>query len=459
MQRIILLMILLMMLIPVGFTAAKVGWPWLIIIVTAVILIYGYLLLRNAAAGCTIVVYAALFVWVALFVGWGLYALLTDANLEESLSAEALAWFEFLAGTDLLMAFWAAVAGMTASATVLALVVLPLTLMQMRPLGRSSDQSSTGAGPRAIRRALGMVPAQWVAREGEIKTLKQPKPPQPSMTGPGEIEVQQGHVVILEQNGAISRILPTGVHWIKAQERIDMIVPLYGRVDPVTIDDIVTKDGLVIEQLDLTVFHRVHPGEAAEQKQNGQFPYSERVLREQIWSASGRDWREGIKAVTGREARNLICDYTIEEFLTLTSEGRSEFKRKLEPRVNTVTQNLMGVSVILTGIGAIRLPAKAAEKLAERWTAERNHEIETETAEGRRDAFNLLFGAMQDALRQHPDVKDLLVMSFIERMERTGSEPSKGAGNDLDTLSRLYMLEALKRLGAQSSTDEGQAKT
>lgn len=178
----------------------------------------------------------------------------------------------------------------------------------------------------------------------------------------------------------------------------------------------------------------------------------------QVWSASGKDWREAIKAVTGREARNLIADFTFEEFLTFTSADRSEFKKALEPRVNAVTKNLMGVGVTVTGVGTIRLPAKAVEKLTERWTAEKDHEIETETAGGRKDAFNLLFGAMRDALKEQPAIKDLLVMSFIERMEHAKGQVEGGMGADLDTLAKIYLLEALKGLSTPQPPNPSQAR-
>jgi hypothetical protein len=226
----------------------------------------------------------------------------------------------------------------------------------------------------------------------------------------------------------------------------------------VEIDNIVTHDGLMIERVELTIFHKVNAGDADDQTENGLFPYCETILREQIWSPSGKDWREGVKAVTGREARNLISDYTLEEFLTLTSDDRGEFKKRLEPRVNAVTKNLMGVGATLTGIGMVRLPAKAVEKLTERWTAERDHEIGTEMALGRRDAFKLLTDAMQDALHEQPGIRDLLLMSYIEHMERSGAESTAGAGSDLDTLSKLYVLEALKNLNPRQGPDDGQAR-
>ena len=65
---------------------------------------------------------------------------------------------------------------------------------------------------------------------------------------------------------------------------------------------------------------------------------------------------------------------------------------------------------------------------------------------------------MQEALHEQPGIKDLLVMSFIEQMERTGGEAAAGPGSDLDALSRLYMLEALKNLSPQQTPDQGQTR-
>lgn len=448
---------LLIMPLPLGFLAALVGWPWLIVVVSLAVAGYGYLLLKEFPIWRPAVVYSTFFVAEALFIGWVAFRILQSIN-PDALSPQALPWYQLVLGTDLLKRYWAAVAGVIGATILLAVVVLPITWARVPALGKMKGQTRMGVFLRALRRTLGLVPAEWKVREGTITTIKSPQAPHDPLTGPGEVEVQQGNVVLVEQSGAVTRVLATGVHAIGYDERLGMVIPLYGRADVVEIDNIVTHDGLIIERVELTIFHKVNAGDADDQTENDLFPYCETVLREQIWSASGKDWREGVKAVTGREARNLISDYTLEEFLTLTSADRNEFKKLLEPRVNAVTKNLMGVGVTVTGIGIIRLPAKAVEKLTERWTAEKDHEIGTETALGRRDAFKLLTDAMQEALHEQPGIKDLLVMSFIEQMERTGGEPTTGTSSDLDTLSKLYVLEALKNLSPQQFPDDGQTR-
>jgi regulator of protease activity HflC (stomatin/prohibitin superfamily) len=446
---------LLIMLLPLGFFAAWVGWPWLIVVVSLTVAVYGYLLLKEFPIWRPMVVYSTFFVAEALFIGWVAYRILQSINPDD-LSPQVVPWYQLAFGTDLLKRYWATVGGVTSAIILFAVVVLPITWARVPALGKMQGQTRTGVFLRALRRTLGLVPAEWKVREGTITTIKPPQAPHPPLTGPGEVEVQQGNVLLVEQSGAVTRVLGTGVHAIGHDERLGMVIPLYGRADTVEIDNVVTHDGLIIERLELTIFHKVNAGDADDQTENGLFPYCETILREQIWSAGGKDWREGIKAVTGREARNLISDYTLEQFLTLTSNDRSEFKKRLEPLVNAVTRNLMGVGVTVTGVGAIRLPAKATEKFTERWTAEKDHEIGTETALGRRDAFKLLTDAMQEALHEQPGIKDLLVMSFIEQMERTGGEPAAGTGSDLDALSKLYVLEALRNLSPQQSPGEGQ---
>jgi regulator of protease activity HflC (stomatin/prohibitin superfamily) len=448
---------LLIMPLPLGFLAAWVGWPWLIVVVSLTVAVYGYLLLKGFPIWRPAVVYSTFFVAETLFIGWVAFGILQSINPDD-LSPQVVPWYQFAFGTDLLMRYWAMVGGVSSAIFLFAVVVLPLTWARVPALGKMKGQTRMGVFLRALRRTLGLVPAEWKVREGTITTLKPPQAPHHPLTGPGEVEVQQGNVVLVEQSGAVTRLLGTGVHAIGHDEVLGMVIPLYGRADTVEIDNIVTHDGLIIERLELTIFHKVHAGDANDQTENGLFPYCETILREQIWSASGKDWREGIQAVTGREARNLISDYTLEEFLTLTSDDRNEFKKLLEPRVNAVTKNLMGVGVTVTGIGVIRLPAKAVEKLTERWTAEKDHEIETETAGGRKDAFNLLFGAMRDALKEQPAIKDLLVMSFIERMEHAQGQAEGGMGSDLDTLAKIYLLEALKGLSTQESPSHSQAR-
>lgn len=443
-------LLLLLMLLPACLFAAWAGWPWLIFIVTGLIGFYGYVFLKDIPGGGRIAFFAASLFFLALFAAFMFYRIVQDAKPQDATNTTGAWVYDTLMGTSLLRVFWAGTCGLTWAVLVLGLVALGFTLVKLTKTTKSAEDSKTTVTVRAARRSLGLVPAQWVVREGAITTLKQAKPPYPALTGPGEVEIQLGHAVILEHNGGDRRVLPSGVYWVNPDERIAMVIPLYGRADVVTLSDVVTHDGLVIEELELTVFHKVNPGEPPTHQVDSQFPYSEDVLLNQIWSASGKDWREGVTGVTKREARNVISDLTLEEFLTLNSDGRGAFKQKLESRINDVTKKLMGIGVTLTGIGAVKLPAAASTKLTEHWTAAKDHQIEVVAAEGRRDAFNLLYGAMRDALKEQPTIRDLLVMSFIERMEHDSNEHSSDTSTEVDTLTKIYLLEALKSLSTDA---------
>ena len=57
---------LLIMLLPLGFLAAWVGWPWLIVVVSLTVAVYGYLLLKEFPIWRAMVVYSTFFVTEAL---------------------------------------------------------------------------------------------------------------------------------------------------------------------------------------------------------------------------------------------------------------------------------------------------------------------------------------------------------------------------------------------------------
>ncbi len=322
----------------------------------------------------------------------------------------------------------------------------------------------------AMRRALGLVPAKWLVQNGELITIKAPKPPQQPKAGPGEIAVQRGHAVILEKDGAVSNVLPAGVRWVQQEERIAMVVPLYGSADKVLIRNAATQDGLQIEDLEIMIFHKVSGDFADSQIEDEKSRFNEHILRNRVWSPSGKTWEAGVRGVTERETRSVIASYEMEHLLTLTSDEREAFKQEIQQRINTVTQEFMGVRVTVTGIGTINVPDIAAEKLMARWTAEKDrtiawdqamqhNRIMVETATARRDAFTMLFDAMNDALEKHPEATDLVTMSFVERMERVEGDAPSSANQDLEALGKLYVIEALKNLTGRQSTQKGTANT
>lgn len=440
--------LLLIMLAPIGFAAIRLGWPWAIAVLTLATPIYAFVLLKDAPSRVKTTFIVTAFVLQALLLAWGLQWSLGRLGMALASNAGAGAAYQFTSGSDVLRNFWAIIGGLAIAAGLFGLLLGVVYLQNRRQTTRNGSLS------RTMHYALGTMPAKWQAQGGQLTTLKAPKSPRPALTGPGEVNVQRGHALVLEKEGVVTEVLPAGVHWVHDQERLAMLVPLYGQGDRVVIRDATTRDGLQIAELELAVFHKVYSDDATPQIGDGKFVFNDDIIRNRVWSASGNTWEAAVRAVTERQARDLIAECAMEELVALSGEKRGEFKKELEARVNKVTLN-MGISVTITGIGTINAPDLAAEKLMAAWCAAKDREmalaqatlqnrIITETATARADSLRTLVGAMNETLEKPQVVRDLLAMSFVERMERVETEPGGSGGQDFEALSRLLLVEALR---------------
>jgi len=223
---------------------------------------------------------------------------------------------------------------------------------------------------------------------------------------------------------------------------------------------------LQIADLEIMVFHKLHTDDATEQFGDDKFKFNKDIVQAKVWSAAGSTWEAAVRGITEREARGLIAGYTMEQFVTMNPSQREKFKTDLAAKVNAVTGEFLGVTVTVTGLGTINAPDLAAEKLMASWTAEKDravalsnaeqqNRILMSTAEARKEAFLSLAQAMTSILDGHHSAGDLVTMSFVERMERVEDGVSASNPNqELETLGKLYAIEALKSLaGRQASHD------
>lgn len=459
-------LILLILLAPLGFLVIRVGWPWLIAILTVATAVYTFAFLKDTPSRAKITFLAAAYALQALLLAWGILWTLQQIGAGLNTDQETGSVFRLLAGSNSLQNFWALLGGFTVAA-IFFVLLLGLSAQLNR---RAPDQQANPVRPpslsQTIHRALGTTPAKWLVRDGQLITVKAAKPPRSPTTGPGEVEVQRGHALVLEKEGLIADILPAGVHWVNDQERLAMVVPLYGRSDRVTVRHATTSDGLQIADLEIMVFHKLHTDDATEQFGDDKFKFNKDIVQAKVWSAAGSTWEAAVRGITEREARGLIAGYTMEQFVTMNPSQREKFKTDLAAKVNAVTGEFLAVTVTVTGLGTINAPDLAAEKLMASWTAEKDravalsnaeqqNRILMSTAEARKEAFLSLAQAMTSILDGHHSAGDLVTMSFVERMERVEDGVSASNPNqELETLGKLYAIEALKSLaGRQASHD------
>lgn len=457
------LLLFLGSLLVAAFLALSVGWPWVIAVAAVEIIIGGYLLLKDFPNNPRFIALGALFAIEALALAWGFVWTMQQVDREALSSQMSITIFQWMAGTVWLQNFWGIVGGIAGAIILFGMLIAAVNLFGLLPSVQSTGVSPVDNFTRGVRRSLGVIPAQWTVRNGEIVTVKAAKEPHPPLTGPGEIEVQQENAVILESNGRISRILSEGIHWIGYMERICMVVPLFGKGDAVVVKNVSTNDAMILEELNLTVFHKVNLQKLAGIPQRELQETLEALLKNKVWSPSGNNWSAAVKAITEREARNAIADYGLEEFLTLKGEGRKVFKEKLAELVNAVTDEFLGVKVTITGIGAVTIPDLATQKLTQRWLAVRDRDIaweqvnlqsdmDYETAQGRGAAMSKLSDVMRDSQALHTNPNDLMLLSMIEQIQRSGNHPGNTTGQEMEMVTRLLMLELLKTMGSRATT-------
>lgn len=450
-------------LLVAGFLALSVGWPWLIAVVAAEIIVGGYLLLKDFPNNPRFITLSTLFAIQALALAWGFIWTMQQVDTEALSSQLSVTIFQWMAGTVWLQNFWGIVGGIAGAIILFGMLIAAVNLFGLLPSAQSTGVSRVDNFTRGVRRSLGLIPAQWAVRNGEIVVVKAAKESYPPLTGPGEIEVQRDNAVILESNGGISRILLEGVHWVGYMERIYMPVPLFGRGEAVVVRNVSTNDPMMIEELNLAVFHKVNwprleKVSAEELKKN-----LETLLKDKVWAPSGNHWSAAVRAITEREARNVVADDDLETFLTLNETEREQFKKKLGDRVNKVTEEFLGVKVTITGIGAVTIPDLAAQKLTQRWLAARDgdiareqtdlqRDIDSNLAQGRSDVMRILSDAMREAGSYHTKPNDFMLLSMIEQIQRSGNNPANATSQEMDMITRLLMMELLKTMSNSAAT-------
>ncbi|MBM3175604.1 MAG: SPFH domain-containing protein [Chloroflexi bacterium] len=292
-----------------------------------------------------------------------------------------------LIDTVWLRLLWSMILAVLIAVVVALAVLLPVGYFGSRVMYGEYEQYQ-GHEWEAIQSAIGVVlginKGVWLVKEGKTKVLHPPAGGLARFGGPGVLIVQEGHAVILEKNGRLSRVVGRGLTWLKPFERVSMAVDLQVKSDKIVVNDVATKDQVLIKEFVFWIFSKVDAGEESKQNPNGLFPFNEENILKNIWNAAGSDWRGGVRAVAETAARDVIGRYELEKILPIADQPRIEFKDALRKEINRVAKGFMGVDVIVVDIGAIKVPEDAEKTLLERQLASWELQILEKRAEAER---------------------------------------------------------------------------
>ena len=149
-----------------------------------------------------------------------------------------------------------------------------------------------------------------------------------------------------------------------------MVVPLSGRAERITVEQVATKDKVLIDEFAVIVFHKIDPGPEDERIQDGQFAYTEQKLFKNVWSTDGGDWRNTVKSIADGAVRDVVGRYDLEELMPMSDKFRDRFKEELRQAINRVTSEALGVQTTSVDVGPMQIPEEARKRLLEKWLAD-----------------------------------------------------------------------------------------
>ena len=322
--------------------------------------------------------------------------------------------------------------------------------------------------------ALGINKRVELVDEGKSRTLRAPSKGWAKFAGPGLLIVVDGHAVVLERGGRISKIVGAGITLTKRYERPNLIVPLRTQTVAKPITNVVTRDGVIIEEFNLFAYCQVDPGSAQPSK-GSEFAYDEDNIRK-IWKLIGRDWdkvKTAMETIAGTSLRDVIARHDLDEIFTAKGTGRSLTSASVEPRqmikdelctqINEISLDFLAIRVVAADIGEIKIPQEAEERLLQKWTAEWDQRIETIKAEteklvqvakatARMQTIQAIAQGLKQLLGKDAKPEDLIALRYIEYMEKAAEI---GRGEDgWSTQQQIEAMQTFQRLGISPGEEQ-----
>ncbi len=430
--------------------AVKYGWPYTVIFVLGYILAFAFklpYLSKRTQVSTRFLIFLAIFLAFALTASAIITRFLFSENGQAWIAAGRIK--TFLLVTPALKVSWAAIAGFGLTALGAAIILIPYGMVAGQQMYSQYEQykgHEGDAAKTAIGAMLGISRGTWIVSDGKAEVKGDPSGALARFGGPGVLIVQEGHAVILEMSGKISRVVGRGITWLKPFERISMVVPLQTRQEKITVEQVATRDKIIIEEFDILVFHKVDPGRRRNESQMAYLPTTKRSCARTFGVRVGVIRVAAYRSVAETATRDVVGRFTLEEIFPISDDFRAEFRRVLTEQINKVTQPLMGVVVGTVDINRVKIPEEAKGRLLKMWLATRDVQIAeseklTSLTQGeaemarlrlkevtRAEAQTRMMAAITEGIRQvreyGGDPQELIAMRFIEALEKMTEDPA-----------------------------------
>ena len=195
--------------------AVKYGWPYTVVFVLGYILAFNFKLTylsRRAQVSTRFLVFLGIFLAFAMTASMIIGRFFFSQNGQAWIEASRI--WNFLLVTPALKVLWAAVIGFGLIALLAAVILIPYGQVAGQQMYSQYEQYKGHEGEAArtaINILLGISGGTWVVSGGQAELKGDPSGSLARFGGPGNLIVQEGHAVILEISGKLSRVVGRGI--------------------------------------------------------------------------------------------------------------------------------------------------------------------------------------------------------------------------------------------------------
>ena len=310
--------------------------------------------------------------------------------------------------------------------------------------------------------------------DGKATTLRAPGGGWARFAGPGLLIVSDGHAVVLEWGGRISRIVGAGITFTKQYERSNLIVPLRTETVVKPITNVVTRDGVIIKEFNLFVYYKVDPG-SGQPRRGSEFTYNEEHIKK-IWRLVGKNWdsiKSAMESIAGTSLRDVIARHDLDEIFTAKGTGLSRTSASPEPRqmikdevctqINKISLDFLAIRVVAADIGEVKIPQEAEGQLLQKWMAEWDQRIDTTRAEteklvqvteatARMQTIQAIAQGLKQLLGKDAKPEDLIALRYIEYLEKAAQTGRSEDG--WSTQQQIEAMQTFQRLGISPGEEQ-----
>ncbi|MGB8648168.1 MAG: SPFH domain-containing protein [Anaerolineae bacterium] len=272
---------------------------------------------------------------------------------------------------------------------------------------------------------IGINKMRVIVSGGQITTAVAPAGDLSRFGGPGVLMVQEGHAVILERTGKVTRVVGSGVTYLDPFERVSMSVYLPTRALEVHIVDAITCDRMVLKDFELLIFHRVDRGDQSQA--SGQYRYDPKIILGKIWSPKGHDWERTVQSIAKNAARDVIAEYNFADIVSIAGTARLNLRQEFASRINATTKDFLGIEVVGATIGAIECSDEAKRAMEQKGLSEVERQTLVLRAEGEKEAMARKGEGQALAIRrleaEKSTIRKELIQQLMEPLRQMTGQP------------------------------------